>query len=461
MNQITTEMTDQQQLEKGIGLFREGQIDEALAIFRPLAARHPESERVFTALGVALRKKKDFNAAVFAHRRALALAPGNKAVMGNLRNALNDGGREAEALELGEALLEREPGNVDYVRSHMKTLRGLRRNAEAVALGDAYEDAHGLDHQLRLERAMSHLYLENYEEGFRDYESRFYTSEINLREEVEERRWKGEPLEGRHVVIFKEQGFGDNVWFARFIPLLSRKCARITLLMPRPLFRLMQGLEGVDEVLPTEDGLPECDILMPMCSVPHAAGFRQGDPIPPSSRLTIPDDSRERGRRMAARFAKRFRIGMIWTGSLTFKANHLRAVTPEQFFPLGELPGVQLISLYKGKAIEDLKNCGSEGLIFDAGSHDRDFADAAGMIENLDLLITTDTGVVHVAASMGKPVWNLTKYDSFWVYGDGPDTRWYPSMKLYVQDRPGDWDGVFDRVRADLEHLLLARGTPA
>ena len=119
---------------------------------------------------------------------------------------------------------------------------------------------------------------------------------------------------------------------------------------------------------------------------------------------------------------------------------------------------MQLFSLYKGDAHEDFQNSGMSGLILDACGHDRDFADTAALIEQMDLLITTDTAVVHVGASLGKPIWNLLTWEGFWLYGDGDTTPWYPSMRLFRQRANGEWPELFERVEAELRaHLDASR----
>jgi len=146
----------------------------------------------------------------------------------------------------------------------------------------------------------------------------------------------------------------------------------------------------------------------------------------------------------------RFRIGVVWTGSVTYRANNRRSTGPESFLGLATVPGVQLFSLYKGEMHEAFLRSGMAGLILDACGEDRDFADTAAIIEQMDLLITTDTAVVHIAGTLGKPVWNLLSREGYWLYGTGDATAWYPSMRLYRQSAQGDWPELFARVEAEL-----------
>jgi len=154
----------------------------------------------------------------------------------------------------------------------------------------------------------------------------------------------------------------------------------------------------------------------------------------------------------------RFRRAVVWTGSITCSSNNRRSTTPESFLGLAGVPGVQLFSLYKGHYHDDFLKSGMAGLIVDACATDRDFADTAALIERMDLMITTDTAVVHLAASLGKPVWNLLSREGYWLYGHGETTPWYPSMRLFRKKPDGDWDELFGRVEGELRRHLRELG---
>jgi hypothetical protein len=220
-----------------------------------------------------------------------------------------------------------------------------------------------------------------------------------------------------------------------------------------PLLRLFERLEGVDRMAETIYLKESYDYYTPNMSLPHFVGRTDNRP-PPPARLHLPGDSRERAKRIAGPFRDRFRVGIVWTGSLSYKSNHRRSVSPENFLGLAQVPGVQLFSLYKGDAHERFLKAGMPGLIVDACGKDRDFADSAAIIDEMDLMITTDTAVVHIAASLGKPVWNLLSHESFWIYGLDETTPWYPSMRLFRQDRQGDWEELFARVEKELRSHL-------
>ncbi|HEU0221326.1 MAG TPA: hypothetical protein VFR34_03810, partial [Paracoccaceae bacterium] len=195
-----------------------------------------------------------------------------------------------------------------------------------------------------------------------------------------------------------------------------------------------------------------------MMSLPRIFGLT-AETIPPPARLVIPEDSAERARRMLAPFERRLKIGVLWSGSVTYRANHKRSFPQERFYPLAAIPGVQLFSLYKGPLLEAFRGSGLASVIIDAGGSDRDFADTAALIRRLDLVVSMDSAIVHIAGSFGLPVWNLLHYSAYWLYAPHPDhTTWYPSMRLIRQPKLDDWDSVFATVERDVAALAAHRG---
>jgi hypothetical protein len=164
--------------------------------------------------------------------------------------------------------------------------------------------------------------------------------------------------------------------------------------------------------------------------------------------------ARARLARITAQAGKRLKVGIIWSGSVTFKANAQRATALDRFLAFAEIAGVQLFSLQKGPRAEELLKSGARNYIVDLGRHCEDFADTAAAVDLLDLVIMTDSSVAHLAGALGKPIWNLLPFMPYWLYLDGrSDSPWYPSMRLFRQKTPGDWDGVFNEARFALAEL--------
>ena len=449
-----TTMTLKEAFERAVALHRENRLDEAAALYRICLQNNPNSSTAWTNYGALLRRQSRFGEACAAHRKALEIKPDLVNARSNLANALCDLGEAAEAIEIRRELCKEHPDDVGRVRDLAIALRGNWGNQEAVEIIDALEAQGRMDESCQLQRSLAHLMLGNYAEGFRDFEARYSGDEVSLPQDAPWPRWMGEPIEGKSIVILPEQGFGDAILMSRFLKRLqSMKPAKVSMVVKPPLQRLFGQLEGLDEMLAGASKSAHFDYYTPNMSLPHLVGVAEDGP-PPLPRLSIPEDSRKRAQKLVKPFGERFRIGIVWTGSLTYRANHRRSTTPENFLGLAQVPGVQLFSLYKGDAHKDFVESGMSGLILDACGNDRDFADTAGIIEEMDLMITTDTAVVHVAASLGKPIWNLLTYEGFWLYGDKDTTPWYPSMRLFRQRASGDWAELFARVETALRAHL-------
>lgn len=440
---------------EAVALHRQNKIDEAEPLYRRYLALAPDHAQAWTNWGALLRKTGRLAAAIAAHRRALELQPGLETAMTNLGNALSDHGEHAQALAIRLTLLEKAPKDAGRIRDLCVALRGLGRHGEVIAAVDAAEAAGLAGGEVLLQRGLSRLTLGDYAGGFADFEHRYAGDEVALPTNAPWPRWQGEPLAGKRIAVLPEQGYGDAILMSRFLPGLRDLGAEVTMVVKPPLTRLFAGLDGVDAQVAAVRASDAFDFYTPNMSLPHFVGFGRG--IPPSPRLTIPADSRARAAGLVAPFRRRFKIGVVWTGSLTYKANHRRSAGVEAFTGLASLPGVQLFSLYKGDALAAFHQSGMAGLIVDACGADRDFADTAALIDQMDLMITTDTAVVHVAASLGKPVWNLLSAEGFWLYGLGDTTPWYPTMRLMRQSRGGDWGELFGRVESALVAHLAVR----
>lgn len=453
MNETKTEerapKTEREAFRMAVEAHKEGELDKAATLYRMCLLHAPKNPVTWTNFGALMRKSGNHAVAVALHRRALELEPGNTSALSNLANALCDLGDAKEAIAIRDRLCADAPDDWPRIRDLAIALRGAWRNQDAVDLITATEQRLGVFENARLQRALAQLMLGNYKEGFADFETRYSGDEVSLPDDAPWPRWEGQDLNGKKIVVLPEQGFGDAILMARFLPRLKALGAEVSMVVKAPLFRLFHGLDGLDHALDGARRSESYDFYTPNMSLPHFVGLPDDGP-PPAPRLHIPDDSRSRAKRLVKPFEGRFKVGIVWTGSLTYRANHRRSTTPENFLGLAGVPGTQLFSLYKGDAHQSFLESGMAGLIVDACGNDRDFADTAALIDEMDLMITTDTAVVHVAASLGKPVWNMLTWEGFWLYGAEETTPWYPSMRLFRQRTSGDWPEVFERVEHEL-----------
>lgn len=436
---------------KGVALQRSGRLDEAISVYRELLGPFAEDDPgIWTNLAAALRQKRNFEAAAAACSRAISLRPGDPALLSNRANVLKDMNRLPESINLHERAVKLEPQNPMVLHNFSTALRDAGEFERALKYCNAACELAPENAGYQLDRAMLHLYLGHAEDGWRTFEWRWRTGELNeLLPEIP--FWRGEDLVGKDVVVFPEQGFGDTIFATRYLPLLKARGARVRLVCKQPLYRLFSGLEGCDELLPFGGEAPLADFKCPMMSLPGLLNPSLTDG-PPPVKLNIPEAAVRKARTaLGPRRNERLRVGIVWSGSLSFKNNANRAVSLRQFLPLAEQFGVQFYSLQKGPRSTDLREFGAEPLVIDLDPYINDFADTAAFIRALDLVIMTDSSVAHLCGSLNAPVWNLIQFVPYWLYGgDETTTPWYPSMKLFRQKRPGDWEPVFERVFNEL-----------
>ena len=281
-------------------------------------------------------------------------------------------------------------------------------------------------------------------EGFEEYEWRWLLPQfVPQRREFVQPLWGGEPLAGRRILLWSEQGAGDGMQFVRYAPLVRQAGGKPILEVLPHMERLVSYMEGGYPVVNALTEGVEFDVHCPLMSLPQRFGTELSS-IPPPARFDLPADLR-------ARWASRLRagdkaVGLVWATNPSYFNNASRSIPGEFFAPLAQLPGVDCWGLQVGPAASETP-AGVENLAADLV----DFAETAAAIDALDLVITVDTAVAHLAGSLGKPVWLLLMYAADWRWMlDREDTPWYPGMRLFRQTRPRDWGEVMERVVAAL-----------
>ncbi len=442
---------------RALDLHTAGKPGEAQPLYAQYLMLNPGDAPMWSNLGAMMRKEGRHDIALHCQRRAHALTPAARAVRSNLANILADTGGTQEALDLRLDLLRDEPDDEPLKSMIGKSLRALRRAPEACAfLEKAWDRAPDhTEHGIQL--ALSQLAGGDYARGFATYDVRWQTDELTPRN-LRQPKWDmHSSLEGRRIMVLPEQGFGDGITFARFLPILREFGAdRVMFATEKPVQRIYEGLPGADwtgtELPPGE----AFDVWINIMDLPTLHFARHGH-VPPPTAIAVPDDSRTRARAILAPHRERFTVGVVWTGSLTYRGNAFRSFSHRELLALADIPDLQMVSLYKGPAIDAFRADGTAFVILDEGSTERDFADCAAMMQELDLVITSDTATAHLAGSLGVPVWTLLHWDAFWLWQlEEETTPWYPSMHLIRQRVPQDWREVFARVRTRLEGTVGA-----
>ena len=438
-------------------LLKENRLPEAIAAFTAFLERHPEDAGSWCNYGVALRKQGLYHAAELTYRRALELRPDDAAFLGNYANVLKDLDRLDESVEVHKKAVAGRPDDYLLIFNHGLALREAGRFEEALEIFDRCI-AHDPDNaKYNWDRALALLHLGRMEEGWEAYRWRWEIGELPP-PLYKSKPWHGEDLTGKKILMYPEQGFGDTILSIRFLPLLKALGPdEVILEVKPPLRRLFARLEGVDRMIEPKSEMSGFDYHCSLMDLPGRFKALVG-PLPPLPRFSVPAAAQEKIDRMLKPGGDRFKVGVIWSGSVTFKNNRKRAVGAERFLDLAKVPGVQLYSLQKGPTETQLKENGAGALIFDLGTRIDDFAETAAAVRALDLVIMTDSSVAHLTGSLGEPVWDLLNHTPYWVYGQKGETcQWYPSMRIFRQPEPSNWDPVFEQVEAALREAVEAK----
>lgn len=434
---------------RALVLVRLGATEEALSEAEAAMAVAPGVEQM-VALGAALRAAARAPEAANILRTAVAAAPTHAGAWVSLAHAEQALGRLREA----ELCLQRAIGLAPTAETYAALGQCL---AEAGRLGEAEaacaEAARRAPGDATVIWAQAQIWLlrGDFARGLAAYEARKRHPRF-ARDfpRLPGHEWRRGDLHGRRLLVRSEQGLGDTIQFARYIPRLAARGARVTLVCAPALVSLLAQLPA--QVIPKSSPLPEYDFWVDQMSLPRLFGTTPASIPATQGYLTAdPDLTQAWAPRLPA--GRGPRVGLVWTGTAAHDNDLRRAIPPALFERVVARPGITPVSLQVGPGSGTAT--ASLGLT-DMGALFGDFADTAAVVANLDLVISADTAVAHLAGAMGKPVWLLLPYAPDWRWMiQRADSPWYASMRLFRQTAPGDWQGVMDRVLAALDQLAV------
>jgi hypothetical protein len=309
----------------------------------------------------------------------------------------------------------------------------------------------------RWNRALASLLLGNFEQGWVEYEWRWKRKQQPQRS-FRQALWDGRELSGRTILLHAEQGLGDTLQFIRYAPLVKERGGRVIVECQPSLLELLGSCRGIDVLEAQGSALPEFDVQAPLLSLPRILGTSLAT-IPANVPYVVADAELVGRCRQELEAVPGFRIGIAWQGSTMHKRDRQRSLPLGRFEPLARLPGVRLLSLQVGAGADQLRDLGDRFPIADLGGRFDPWSlrDAAAVISVLDLVISVDSAMAHLAGALGVPIWLLLPFASDWRWLlEREDSPWYPTMRLFRQSEPGDWDGVFDRVTNALAKQLAS-----
>ena len=432
---------------------RAGRLPEAIAGYRHVLRLAPGHASAWINLGVALRASGHAEEAVACLRRGVQLKPDDAGVCSNLGNALRAVGRLREASTWHRRALALDPGRGQAHYNFALACRDLGELDEALAHLARAEAAGYRSPELHWDWALTLLLAGDLKRGFIAYEWRWKLPD-NPPRFVDAPRWQGEDLADRALLVHAEQGFGDTIQFVRYLPLLASRGGKLLFECQTPLLRLFRdspALAGV-ELFPRDAPLPRFDFQAPLLSLPRLLGTT-ADSIP----AAVPYLTPPRGKRRPASNAG-LRVGIAWAGKPSHRNDRNRSVDLARFRPLLDLPGIRFVSLQQGAAAAAIAELDWASRLEALDPPPVDFAETAAAMMQLDLVITVDTAVAHLAGALARPVWTLLPFAADWRWQTlRTDSPWYQTMRLFRQARPGDWTEVFQRVHAALRDRLVSR----
>ncbi len=416
----------------GVSLAALNMLDEAQQFYNHALKQKPDYPEAWNNLGIIFRLRGQFEESANCFRKALTLRPIYAEARNNLGNALKDCG------EMDEAILSYR---------------------HAVQLRDTGDNHHNL--------ALALMAAGRLQEGWREYEWRWKSNQLASGfRSFAQPLWQGELAKGKTLLLHAEQGFGDTIQFCRYATLAAERGLRIILEVQPPLANLMKSLAGVETVIARGEPLPHFDLHCPLLSLPLVFDTSLETVPARNPYLAAADEAISIWRGRLAEYDDCLKVGLVWAGKPQRHTPDLaatdrrRSMPPEYLTPLADLEDTRFFSLQKAgpaapaalRFVDHMDQC-------------RDFADTAALIANLDLVISVDTAVAHLAAAIGKPVWLLNRFDTCWRWlRDREDSPWYPSLRIFRQPRPGAWESVVARVREaliDKLSIIVSSGDPS
>jgi tetratricopeptide (TPR) repeat protein len=438
-----------------------GKLDKAIFHFRRALALNPNFAEAHFNLGKALYSQGNINEAIEQYQRVIAIRPDHAKAYNSLASTLYECGKYDQAIVHYQRSLSLEPTNSEFVYNLGLVLRAqghldeaVTHYRRAVALRPDFAEAHTNIGQALLLKG-------RFEEGWKEYEWRWKTSQMSREtRDFSAPAWRGEAIGDRVILLHAEQGFGDTLQFCRYVPLLSAS-ARIVLEVHAPLVRLLSRLPGVLKIVARGDRLPPFDLHCPLLGLPRAYGTTL-DTIPAAAPYLSADPT------LAASWRERLdrldglRVGLVWASnpdSLQDAAGQRdrrdKSISPDQLSLLTELEELSFVSLQKAEAAAQTRKHPKGLIVHDWTDELEDFADTAALVDGLDLVISVDTAVAHLAGALGKPVWLMNRFDTDWRWLlNRDDSPWYPQLRQFRQPAPGDWISVIAKVRDALQRLV-------
>jgi Flp pilus assembly protein TadD len=451
--------------KQGQVLFNLGRYAEALDCFNVFARLNPNIAPLYQTRGLCLQRLGRFEEAQADFERSIALNPGEAETHKNLGTLHARFGRMEQAFASFDRALALRPNFTAALNEKARALWSLHWLDEAFA---AFRQSQALEPgnaDTIWNLALLQMLTGDFERGWPGREARWKASSLGLADRgFTQPLWLGDrPLEGKTILLHADEALGDSIQFARYVPFVAALGAQVILEVKPAVQRLLAAVPGVAHCI-DRSSTPSLafDLHCPLGSLPLAFGtrldtipFAQGFlPAPPAARVKAWQDRLEDRLQDRLGPRTRFRVGLVWSGDPGHNNDHNRSISLRALAPLLDCD-VQFVSLQKGIRDRDRAFLGEREDIIDLTGQLTDFSETAGLVSCLDLVISVDTSVVHLAGALGAPVWTMLPFNPDWRWLlNRDDSPWYQSMRLFRQPKRDDWASVVDNVRSELEALV-------
>ncbi len=435
----------------GNSLQQQDKLDEALAVCQ-LAIRHsPENSEARCILGLVLYKQGKIEDAIACYQQALSLKPNFPEALNNLGKAFEEAGKMAEAMEFYRRAIELNPGDLNSLNSLGTALHDRGEFDAAVTCYSQAVEFNLATPEAHLNLGLALLLAGDLQRGFSEYEWRLLVEQKQFpHHNFHQPLWDGKDLAGKTILLCPEQGLGDAIQFVRYVELVKQKGGRVIFWCLPHLERLFAQVSGIDQLIVSPKAAPDFQLRAQLLSLPYLLQTTlETIPAkvpylapPPDLECYLPENSQ-------------LKVGIVWSGNPKHSQNKVRSLPLKLLSKLLDIPGAEFYSLQKELTADD-RALLEQLPIADLSSHLHDMADTAAAILALDLVISVDTSVAHLAGALGKPVWVLLCFVPDWRWMlEREDSPWYPTARLFRQSAAGDWDGVLERAILALKSRIF------
>ncbi len=438
-----------------------GKFEEAIACYEKTVKIKPDYAEAWFNMGNTCHDMNEPNNAASCFQKALEIKPDYAEAYFNMGNVYHELDRISEAINCYRKVLQLKPEYTDAYDNMGKAYQDMGKLEAALS---CYENTLRIEPEnadAHFDRSLVLLLNGNFKKGWQEYEWRFLRSEWKRTYpyHFNKPHWDGSSFSGKRLFIHSEQGLGDTIHFIRYLPMVKSLGGAVIFEAKKPLLNLFQDFPGIDELLEwssVKKADTKFDFYLPLLSIPYIFGTTKQTiqaKVPyiyadPGAIEYWRDYMKEPG----------FKVGLVWAGSPTNNDDRNRSCELKNFFPLSQIPEVQLYGLQKGADAAQVNGLPENMTVTNLGEKFKDFSDTAGVIENLDLVISVDTATAHLAGAMGKPIWTLLPFAPDWRWMLNRETTpWYPTMRLFRQPNRGNWEAVFQQVELELRKLIQTK----